>query len=343
MKHAGTITEKMFQLMDELPDCCSSFLMETATERSASTRLAYARDLGYFFDYLISYHPYFCEMEKKNITLQDLNEVKTVDINRFISVYSKTHGERTVARKKAAVSSFFAYLYNTLHAIQSNPVDGASRVKIHTKDFVVHLNLEEQEKLLNSVKYGIGLTPKQLALHPKYKKRDLALIMLFLDTGLRISEAHGIDLKDIDMDDCSIIVERKGGNLEKVYFGDATRDCIDEYLTDRRSINYCVSAEDPLFITRAGNRLSVRQIQEIVPKYFEASLPEKMDRITPHRLRASFAMTFYGETKNLLLLQKKMSHKSIMATNIYAKATDTESKDNRNIIDQLRKAHINEQ
>lgn len=336
MQQKSSNTEKMFQLMDNLPECCASFLMETQTERSSNTRLAYARDLGYFFDYLISYHPYFAEMEKKNISIKDLNEVKTVDINRYISTYSKNHSERTVARKKAAVSSFFSYLYNTLHAIQNNPVDGATRVKIHTKDFVVHLNVEEQNKLLNSVMYGTGLTPKQLSLHPKYQKRDLALIMLFLDTGMRISEAHGINLKDLDMDECSVIVERKGGNFEKVYFGDSTKECIEDYLSDRKAINYCSSAEDPLFITRAGNRLSVRQIEEIVPKYIAASMPEKMDRITPHRLRASFAMTFYGETKNLLLLQKKMAHKNIMATNIYAKATDTESRDNRNVIDKLR-------
>ena len=71
-----------------------------------------------------------------------------------------------------------------------------------SKDYVIYLSLEEQETLINTIKYGTGLPPKQLKNTEKKSKRDLAIVFLFLDTGLRLSELQGLDVGDIDLDRC---------------------------------------------------------------------------------------------------------------------------------------------
>lgn len=341
MNRTSNHTEKLFNIMDRLPDFCSQFLLETQTERASSTRLEYARDIELFFDYLISYHPYFAEMDKKQITPSDLREVTPVDINRYLSKYSEGHSEKTVARKKSSISSLFTYLCNTLRVLSYNPIDGAAKISVHQKKYVTYLNLDEQETLMNTVMYGTGLTKRQLDFHPKYQKRDTAMIYLFLDTGLRISEMNGIDIKDLDLDECSVIVMRKGGNIEKIYFSDAARDYIEEYLEEKSSYKPLNGSDEPLFTTLKGERLSIRQIQEMVNKYVTAALPHKMEHISPHKLRSSFAMEFYKTTTDMLLLQKKLGHANIHATNIYAKATNTESRDSRNLLQDRKNAEKN--
>lgn len=72
--------------------------------------------------------------------------------------------------------------------VEFNPVSGSQSVEIPENEYVTYFNLDELEQLLNCIRYGTGLTKGQLAVHDKYKKRDLAIIFLFLDTGLRISE-----------------------------------------------------------------------------------------------------------------------------------------------------------
>lgn len=332
MQQNNIYREKLFTIVDKLPDFCSQFLLETQTERAVSTRYQYALDIDLFFDYLISYHPYFAEMEKKQITAADLKEVTPIDINRFLSKYGENHAERTIARKKASISSFFSYLCNTLRVLDYNPIDGAVRISIHPKDYVTHLNLQEQETLMNSVIYGAGLSKGQLKYHEKYQKRDTALIYLFLDTGMRISEITGIDIRDLDLDECSVIVQRKGGKIEKLYYSDTAMSYLMDYLDEKSHYKPLNGSEEPLFTTLKGARLSIRQVQELVEKYVKAALPNKMERISPHKLRSSFAMEFYRTTNDMLLLQKKLGHANIYATNIYAKATNTDSRDSRNLL-----------
>jgi site-specific recombinase XerD len=196
--------------------------------------------------------------------------------------------------------------------------------------------MEEQEKLLQTVNYGSGLDDKKMKYHGRYQKRDLALIMLLLDTGMRVSELHGIDLKDLDLDNCSVIVTRKGGNVATLYYSDEVRNLLQDYIDERKSKFPHIGAEEPLFVTLQGNRLAVRSIETLVKKYAVTALPGKGYLISPHKMRSSFAMELYGETRDILLLQKKLGHTNITATNIYAKASNKDMEDSRNILQQKR-------
>jgi len=336
MKEKKSNSLTLFALLDSLPEFCNNLFVGRKNERVLNTRLGYARDLKQFFEFLHDTHPHFCEMEVKDVKPSDMAAVKAEDLDKFIEIYSENHAVKTIARMKSSISAMYSYLINTLQAVQYNPALGSQKIKIPEKDFVIYLTVEEQERLLHTIRYGTGLSDREKKLHERYVKRDMAMIFLFLDTGLRVSELQGIDNKDFDLTECSVIVARKGGSINKVYFSDEASEYIMEYMEEKKQLFplFC-NDSDPFIITEKGERLSVRQIQNIVPKYVQAAIPEKAGSITPHKLRSSFAMGFYQRDPrygghDLLTLQRRMNHKSITSTNVYAKAAENVSKETRN-------------
>lgn len=341
MKEKDPRVEKIMELCHELPVCCESFLMETGTEMANSTRLAYAHELAYFFDYAISYIAAFDYDDKSQITLDDIKLITASDISMYLTV-SQMHGlkERTLARKRAALSRFFTYLTNN-RMIPFNPVLAATKVKIHTSDDVVHLTANEQVSFIDSVNYGVGLDGNKSKYHDRYRLRDTALFTMLLDTGIRVSEIHGCNVGDVDFKDCSVVVMRKGGNEQHIYFSNETKEILEAYLETRRTPDNGILDADPLFATLNGSRLSIRAIQTLTKKYTSAALPGK-GRLSPHKMRSSFAMAYYEETKDILALQRKLGHKNLTATNIYAKATDKKMQETRSVMENVRNRIRNE-
>lgn len=312
---AKSQSEILIELVSELPAFAGDFLLGRSGERAVSTRIGYARDFKAFLQHQ------FSNKMPADVTFDDLSEVNPVDIDRYLTLYATTHTEPATARAKVSISAFYKYLVDTLKRVPSNPVVGAGKIRIPKKDFVVFLNLEEQSKLLNTIRYGIGMTDGQLKYHEKLKKRDLAMMFLFLDTGLRVSELAGLQIGDVDLEECSAIVTRKRNKISKIYFSDEAAGYLKDYLFDRRTLSPLTSEMmDPLFTTLKGDAVSVREIEKLVPKYVAAALPGKTG-ISPHKLRSSFAMEFYGETRDILTLQERMGHESLNTTNIYAKAS----------------------
>ena len=326
-------SQKYLELMNELPECTHGYLMTGLSENTLTTKIAYARDIKYFMDFAISYYPYFSEKTVKEITMEDLEQITAEDINVYLFTMKDLGlGEKTRARKKSAISAMFNYMINAQRKLTYNPVSGSTKIRLPEKDFVIYLTMEEQEKLLDTVRFGHGLTDGQLKYHKNLMKRDLAVIFLFLDTGLRVSELSSINVKDLSLDDFTVVVQRKGRNkIQMIYYSDESAEYLNDYLNERKARGDLFHGDDPLFVTLEGNRLSVREIQAMLKKYVAAALPEKTHSISPHKLRSSFAMEFYRNSdKDILTLQKRMGHKSILTTNIYAKAADAEERESRN-------------
>lgn len=318
-----TDSEKLREITEKLPEYCADYLLHGQSGNSTLTAYNYARDLLYFFEFAKNYLPYFCDKEIKYITIDDIKQITADDVNIYLTSMKERFGlaEKTRARRKSALSNMFKYLINTKRVLDYNPTAGAVRVKIPERDYVLYLNMNEQTQLLNCIIYGTGLTKTQLRYHQSEWKRDLAIVFLFLDTGLRISELQGLNIKDCDWTEHCVHVTRKGGKKQKVYFSDEACEYIKDYITESRKN---AIGDDPLFISGRGDRIAVRSIQAMLAKYVKAALPGKAAIISPHKLRSSFAMEFYKNSKDILLLQKRMGHKSIIATNIYAKAADEE-------------------
>ena len=146
------------------------------------------------------------------------------------------------------------------------------------------------------------------------------------------------DIKDYNLEQCSVIVIRKGGDIQNVYYSDECAGCLREYF-DSQTVRFALKDDEfPAFTTSTGNRLGVRAVETLVKKYAGACFPEKKAILSPHKLRSSFAMSFYEASGNdILLLQKKLNHKSITTTNIYAKASQKADMESRNLLQDMRK------
>ncbi len=336
MREKKSNTEILYELVDHLPEFCKGYLIVRANDRGIATRIGYARNLKTFFEYVVTNVKQFQGKSVKDILPADMGKLSVEDLDLFIGIYSDSHEKPTIARMKSSISSMYNYLTNTLRAISYNPVLGVQRVDVPKKDYVVYLNLEEQEKLLNAIIYGTGLTEREKSLHKRYVKRDLAMVFLLLDTGLRAAELQGADNRDVDLSECSIIVTRKGGSINKVYFSDEAASYLKDYMLEKeQTLKAFNGPADPLIISEKGNRLTVRQYENIVPKYVNAALPDRYGTINCHKLRSSFAMEFYMRDPkdgghDILALQNRMNHKRLETTNIYAKAANNVSKETRN-------------
>lgn len=328
--------QKYIELVESLPEFTHNYFYYGASNKAILTRLSYARDILYFFEFAVNSYEYFPEKNVIDLTLDDLRQITPLDIDKFLTwMDDQNLSEKTRARRKTSVSVLLNYLINTEQKLEYNPVSGAQKVEVSQSEFVIYLNRSEQEQLLNCIQSGVGLTDRQRLYHEKYKKRDLAIVFLFLDTGLRISELHSLNVKDVvifedsmrpENSECYVVTLRKGHKKtktpSKVFFSDEAKEYIEDYLTSRQIAGEKFTENTPLFTTLEGNRLSVREIQQMLKKYVQASIGRT--DISVHKLRSSFAMEFYKAEHNILVLQQRMGHKSMTATNIYARASEKE-------------------
>ncbi len=316
------------ELEAKLPEPCHNFLRSGFANKSSLTKLNYARDIQYFFEYAVYHFAYFSSDDIKDITIEDIKKITPLDINRYLSHLSDLkRSDKTISRRKSSISALFKYLAFTEQVIPSNPVQGASTISVEKSSRVIYLNRKEQKILLNTIIYGTGLSEDKLKRHKEHCKRDLAIVYLFLDTGLRISELQGLDIRDIDLKKCELYTIRKGKKKTKdiIYFSDEAAGYIEDYLNERRALRP-FDYSDPLFLSNRNNRISIRTIEVMLDKYVDAAFGKGQKKFSPHKLRSSFAMEFYrAQGGDILMLQSRMGHQSIVSTNVYAKAFENEA------------------
>ena len=322
--------DKYNEITQTLPEFTDNFFYSGMTNKSILTALAYALDIEYFFQ--------FPDKELKEITLEDIGKITPVDIDTYTRWMRESQklSDRTRARRRSSVSALYEYLVNTERKLTYNPVVKSTKIEIDAPEYVTYLNFQQQDILLDCITNGTHLTKKQLETHNALKTRDRAIVFLFLDSGLRVSELASLNIGDVVfeeniMDSSAnqnyVYTMRKGKKQHskkpsKVFFSEESKEYITEYLEERAGKGEKLKDSSPLFIAGEGTRLSVRGIQDMVKKYVKAALGRS--DISVHKLRSSFAMEFYKSEKNLLVLQERMGHKSMATTNIYAKASDKE-------------------
>ena len=137
-----------------------------------------------------------------------------------------------------------------------------------------------------------------------------------------------------------MIVTRKGNKIQTIYYSDGTRDMIIEYLSSKGiAPEEVLGHRTALFTTNKGDRLSVRAIEDLVKKYAESNIPGKGTKISPHKLRSSYAMLYYKQSGNdILSLKRNLGHSDISTTQIYARASQTDAQESRNLVDSARSA-----
>lgn len=319
----------------ELPPACGEFFSAIAVTTSAFTRLAYAIDLKTFFQFLQTERFQFSHKPLYAFTNEDLALLSQSDLTAYVeylTFYYKNDPETaepvkalrnhdlSIKRKLCSIRSFYDFLFKN-GRIPSNVTALVSLPKIHEKP-ILRLSLDEMQQMLEQAATGEGLTERQKAWHKLTVTRDYALISLFLGTGIRVSECVGMNLSDVDLENNAFLVTRKGGNQVVLYFPAEVASALAEYIEEREKMEAQPGHEDALFLSMQKKRINQRTVQNLVKKYASIAAPLK-PRISPHKLRSTFATNLYNKTGDIYLVADVLGHSSVDTTRKhYADMTD---------------------
>ncbi len=318
-------------LENDLPSFCYDYFLSIDSQTSTLTRLNYAHDLKIFF-YFIQEKKFRGKKIVADFTLNDLEQITSNDIEYFLSYLShyryggKEHNcnDRAKARKLSSVRAMFKYYFNKGHISVDNSAK-VSTPKLHDKP-IIRLNSSEVFNIIDTAETGNGLTAHQLAYHEKNKVRDSAILMLFLGTGIRISELVGLNDNDLNFNDNSFIVTRKGGSKSILYFDDDVANALLRYI-DYKQQNDILEEGAPLFLSNQGKRLTVRAVENLVKKYAQIVSPLK--KISPHKLRSTYGTQLYKATGDIYIVADVLGHKDVNTTRKHYAAI---SEDNRRAV-----------
>jgi site-specific recombinase XerD len=216
-----------------------------------------------------------------------------------------------VMRKLSSLRSFFDFLFKA-ERIPGNIAALVSLPKLHEKPILYLIN-EEVERLLETVSDGEELTERQKKYHQLTRTRDVAILMLFLGTGIRVSECVGIDLDDLDFHLNGVLVTRKGGNQVILYYPNEVAQALKAYMAERSKVEALPGHQKALFLSLQRKRISQRAVQLMVKKYCAIAVPLKK-RMSPHKLRSTYATRLYSETEDIYLVADALGHSDVNTT-----------------------------
>ena len=211
-----------------------------------------------------------------------------------------------IMRKLSSLRSYFDYLFK-MERVPGNVAALVSLPKLHEKP-ILHLIGPEIERLLAIADDGAELTPTQQRFHAHTRKRDYAILMLFLGTGVRVSECVGIDIGDLDLAANAVLVTRKGGNQVILYYPKEVAEALQSYMEERKHIQPATKAdENALFLSLQRRRISQRAV---------------------HKLRSTYATRLYHETEDIYLVADALGHSDVNTTRRhYAAMSDQRRRD----------------
>ena len=283
---------------------------------SEKTVSEYLLDLRTFFRFLLArdknISPDSEDFEKIDIHKIDLEYIKNItieDIYAFLLYSDSVRGNHASARsrKLSALKGFFKYLTVKRMMLEENPAANIESPK-NTKALPKYLSYEESLDLLGAVK-----NDKE----SENRVRDYAIITLFLNCGMRVSELVGIDLNDVDRYLRSLTVTGKGNKQRIVYLNDACREALGDYMIERTEGKHAKADTKALFLSSREQRISVKTVQWMVYKYLDlAGLESK--HYSVHKLRHTAATLMY-QTGNVdvRVLKDILGHEQLNTTQIY--------------------------
>ena len=304
--------------LNELPSLVREFASYKAVVQNASEKTIseYLLDLRTFFRFMLArdqkINPLSEDFEKIDVSKIDLDYIKHItqeDIFEFLMYADGTRKNLAAAkaRKLSALKGFFKYLHIKRMMIEENPAANIETPK-RQESLPKFLSIEESLLLLEAVKNDR---------ESKSRTRDYAIITLFLNCGMRVSELVGIDLSDIDREFRSLTVTGKGNKQRIVYLNSACRDVLSDYFMERVSELHVQADTPALFLSNREQRISVKTVQWLVYKYLDlAGLESK--HYSVHKLRHTAATLMYQSGQvDVRVLKDILGHEQLNTTQIY--------------------------
>ena len=301
-----------------LPSLVRDFASYKAVIQNASEKTIseYLLDLRTFFRFLLARDlnidvssDEFDNINISNIDIGYIKNITTEDIYEFLMYADGIRGNMAAAksRKLSAIKGFFKYLNTKRMLIEDNPAINIEAPK-KKQALPKYLSIEESIMLLDAVKNDKD---------SKSRTRDYAIITLFLNCGMRVSELVGINMDDVDRELRSLTVTGKGNKQRIVYLNSACRDALSDYYNERLNKDNAKVPSRALFLSNRDQRISVKTVQWVVYKYLDmAGLQSK--HYSVHKLRHTAATLMYQTGQvDVRVLKDILGHEQLNTTQIY--------------------------
>lgn len=303
---------------DEAPEVVKDFLfyLQTVKAKSPRTVNEYYLDLRMFFRFMKvlrgNVKCEFDEIKIDDIDIDFIKEITLTDIYEFMNYLINDRGMQTAgrSRKASTLHTFFNYLTLKKHLLDYDPTKELEMPKLK-KSLPKYLTLEQSLELLN-------------AIDGKNKERDYAIITIFLNCGLRLSELVGLNVTDIRNDN-TIRVLGKGNKERIVYLNNACLDAINNYLKVRPVDG--LKDKKALFISSQLKRMSPKTVQAMVYKYLE-KIGLNSQGYSCHKLRHTAATLMYQHGNvDIRVLKEVLGHENLGTTEIYTHLSSQQLED----------------
>ncbi|MDK2800541.1 MAG: integrase/recombinase XerD [Clostridiales bacterium] len=317
---------------NDAPQVVRDFLnyMETIKGKSQNTIKEYFYDLRTFLRFLkiqkgcIDNNIPFDEISIDDVTIDLIKEIDLSDLYEYMAYVNRkrSNNANSRARKVASIKSFFNYLNTKAKLIDVNPAKDLDSPKLK-KGIPKYLSLDESKQLLHSVE-------------GKHQARDYAILTLFLNCGLRLSELVSINLNNIKGDTLTVI--GKGNKERTIYLNQACMNAIDNYRRVR-PVNG-VKDKNALFLSERKQRISNKTVQFIVKKYIKKAGLDS-EKFSTHKLRHTAATLMYKHgSVDIRTLQEILGHEHLSTTEIY---THVDNQQLRNATERNPLANVNKE
>lgn len=344
------LVERLREKLQPMPEFINKFInLELRDNTTLKTRTAYADEIRLFLSYLITLDKFNLN-DIKEFTVPHMDLVTKEDIQGFltsveahtVTVRSRankeykqtfTNGKAGKARKVSCIRKLFGYLYNLEYNQETGigPIrqDVSKKIKVSQPDSDLRsniLNKEEINRILNAIETGDGIkTDREAWLHEQYKLRDMAIMTIFMGTGIRVSELVGLNIEDVNFIDGYINVLRKGESPESVYFSQEVSDILNRYYQNRITITAVkAGSENALFLSHQKQRITVKSVEVLIKKYSRRA--EVSKPITPHSLRRTFGTELYNSTGDIYLVADALGHENVQTTKDHYATLNTNRK-----------------
>ena len=293
-----------------------------ASKVTASSRMDYVNKVHHFLEFISN--------NTATVTAKQITASKTTDY--FISIQTKEDKNGNLVNTSdsyqqtvyCALNNFFEFMVNHQYT-RNNYMKDIKKPKNKDLD-----RINKNRTLLTERDFKLILHSATMENDPVLKRRDKAILLIFMSTGMRKEALRSINISDIDFNDYTLTVIDKGDKTQIYSLNAKCIDALKEWI-DYRS-DYVETPTDALFISKNGNRISSNGLAKVVCKYTKQALGKEL---RPHKLRAGYCSILYANNPDIEFVRRSVGHSDVSTTQRYIVTNGSERKEAASIINSI--------